>query len=216
MTLRLRPTAFLVLLGMLVLSEVALVRSQSGYPWIHFFQNPHRTEIHRVFGDNEGNVIVATGDWNERYTLPSGTRVYYYSSTGVYRVNCDDINTLASPGLTFVVDAAPDGDGRIWVIYGRGDDFYKHDASCQYAGVLPGGPMDRVWTGPHYGYRPWFYPLHDSVSDTKVGLIGPGPISEVPELTSTISKSASRPSSSWVNVASLRSSISVSSLPSGS
>lgn len=165
--------------GVLAFIQNAATHELADYPSFHCFERPTHAHIHRAFYDGEGNLILATGDWDETYWQP-GLLVNYYWSTGVFRIDEEEEEALDCPSGTFVLDAAVDTDMRTWVLYGMGRDHITSDVS-----VPESAPNDYVWTGPHHGYRPWFYPLYD-VTDRKVGLLTSGSLVEVPTITSAI------------------------------
>lgn len=78
--------------------------------------------ILRVFADARGNVIVATGDWENKSAGPPGYYWRHYWSEGMFKIHEDEMTPISCPYDIYVGVAATDGAGRTWVLYGRGED----------------------------------------------------------------------------------------------
>jgi len=95
------------------------------YPWVHYFKRPDMPYIHCTFADEEGNVLVATGDWlNTRAGYPPGSWWQEYWSQGIFLINEDSIEPISCPKNLYVNDFAVDAGGRVWAMVRTGQDYF--------------------------------------------------------------------------------------------
>lgn len=179
--------AFLPILDLCLLGPNCMVLGQQDYPWSYQFERPDHPYIHRAFPDGAGDLIVSTGDWRNREWI-GGVETYMYWSTGIFRIDGPNMESIDCSEGTFVIDAAIDAGGRTWVAYGRGIDYHNYDLMAGSSQRVKGeceAPIDCATKGPHLGYKPAFFHLAE-VTDFRIGLITADSLEEVTELRGRI------------------------------
>lgn len=93
------------------------------YPWVYYFERPDMPYVHCAIADSEGNILAATGDWNNTRGGPPGYYWREYWSRGIFLINEDRIEPVSCPENTYVWDCASDDRGTTWVLYGLAEDY---------------------------------------------------------------------------------------------
>ncbi len=128
------------LLLLILTASVCHTQLIEAYPWIHYFQRPEMPRIHCAFADPEGNVIVATGDWDNTRAGYPGTYWHEYWSEGIFLINEDCIETIRGPANLYVNDFAVGAGGRVWAMVRTGQDYMVETAALDRAAEAQCGP----------------------------------------------------------------------------
>jgi len=166
------------LISLVLMAGILQASPANAYPWVHYFQRPEMPWIHCAFPDAEGDVLVATGDWQNTRAGYPGTYWREYWSEGIFLINEDIVEAVFCPGDTFVRDFANDSESRTWVLLGTGEDLMVETATIP----IPPNQSKESGRGFGIGYRGY----EINVANARLGYIEATVLVEHPALSAAI------------------------------